>query len=823
MFRVLLTVSGLIKLIKLWLILITPLLVCYFFSLPSEEFSPRLWLLQATTASFFILLLVFLISSYIGQLSRSEWFRPMLNMVLFTPLLIWQLFRVLSFYFQGSSFNDRFFYHLSWDTLLESINYPWLLTLACLYLLLGCYLIHCLPSSLVVKKIKILLPLLFLSVSIDPDLNEGTKILWQRYVGQDEIILADVDWEKLGLNPQTLANLDDPLKPEKPGKNLVLIYLESLEAIYLEENIFPGLTPRINKLRQEGLYFSGINSTPGTTWTVAGIVSSQCGTPLLFDAVLDGNDVLHNGYLEKANCLGDVLNSLNYHQIFLGGASLGFAGKGHFLQQHGYNDVLGYEELSTYLENPSYRNNWGLFDDSLFAEAKKQWDILSTGSQPFNLTLLTVDTHHPSGWPSATCQPYSENSNGILQAVHCTDQLVGQFIEDLRQSVVFENTVVALMSDHLAMRNTAQDYYPSDYERRPFMLILNSVETGELTYESSHMDIAPTLLHTMNINPLPPFLAGRDLLSLASEKKLDGNLPIKPAYLEQDRLSLITRLNREMLSTNSKNICSDRETVKVVDGQLFVGGQQVLISMNGYPIRLQELSEDRSLLVFLDNQGHILGSKIEPTANLSFLLGSRPNQSALVFSAGAGLQHLAGPKELPFVGLYYINSSLELTLIDTVFDTEQFVSGQHCRFLESLLKEESESLPIESFCPQWATLASADPYIVQSSSNLEDLQFNQVSTGFNWFKGSLVRIKSSGELSSTKLNEADYAPVYELASLSLFASYKELPPTSRCHPWFRGGLLLVPFVNSPEGAMALLFERDKQVNTRFHLREAKKL
>jgi putative component of membrane protein insertase Oxa1/YidC/SpoIIIJ protein YidD len=59
--------------------------------------------------------------------------------------------------------------------------------------------------------------------------------------------------------------------------------------------------------------------------------------------------------------------------------------------------------------------------------------------------------------------------------------------------------------------------------------------------------------------------------------------------------------------------------------------------------------------------------------------------------------------------------------------------------------------------------------------------------------------------------------------LSLFASYKELPPISRCHPWFRGGLLLVPFVNSPEGAMALLFERDKQVNTRFHLREAKKL
>ena len=38
----------------------------------------------------------------------------------------------------------------------------------------------------------------------------------------------------------------------EPGKNLVLIYVEGLDVIYTEEDIFPGLTPNLNRLNSEG-------------------------------------------------------------------------------------------------------------------------------------------------------------------------------------------------------------------------------------------------------------------------------------------------------------------------------------------------------------------------------------------------------------------------------------------------------------------------------------------------------------------------------------------------------------------------------------------
>ena len=74
-----------------------------------------------------------------------------------------------------------------------------------------------------------------------------------------------------------------------------------------------------------------MSQTRGTTFTVAGILSSQCGTPLLFPKGPGGNDILKNGFLQEGFCFGDILHAAGYHQVFMGGASTRFAGKGVFL------------------------------------------------------------------------------------------------------------------------------------------------------------------------------------------------------------------------------------------------------------------------------------------------------------------------------------------------------------------------------------------------------------------------------------------------------------------------------------------------------------
>ena len=57
--------------------------------------------------------------------------------------------------------------------------------------------------------------------------------------------------------------------------------------------------------------------------------------------------------------------------------------------------------------------------------------------------LTTIDTHGPSGFPSASCG----ESRGMIDAVRCADRLIAEFIEDVRNAN--PDIVVALFTDHL--------------------------------------------------------------------------------------------------------------------------------------------------------------------------------------------------------------------------------------------------------------------------------------------------------------------------------------------------------------------------------------
>lgn len=72
-----------------------------------------------------------------------------------------------------------------------------------------------------------------------------------------------------------------------PKLNLVYIYGESLERTYFNNDAFPELTPELGALKNEGLDFSNTMQLPGTDYTIAGMVASQCGIPLF--APFEGN------------------------------------------------------------------------------------------------------------------------------------------------------------------------------------------------------------------------------------------------------------------------------------------------------------------------------------------------------------------------------------------------------------------------------------------------------------------------------------------------------------------------------------------------------
>jgi phosphoglycerol transferase len=289
------------------------------------------------------------------------------------------------------------------------------------------------------------------------------------------------------------------LRGDKP--NLVYIYAESLERTYFDEKAFPGLAPELSKIKDNAYDFSNTEQLPGTEYTIAGMVASQCGIPLF--APFDGNasSSLSTFYPQNV-CLGDILKSSGYQNYFYQGASLSFAGKDLFLSSHGFDHLYGYNELKSVVKDPNYRNDWGWYDDTLLDVVFDKYLELAKQNRPFSLFALTVDTHHPDGFISRSCQrkdyPFEGKPNKSFAAVACSQEHIARLIQRIQATPYFKNTIIVVSSDHLAMNNTAYKYL-NQHDRSDlfFMVRGNDVTSKVLPVKRSTLDNGATVLDAM--------------------------------------------------------------------------------------------------------------------------------------------------------------------------------------------------------------------------------------------------------------------------------------------------------------------------------------
>lgn len=246
-----------------------------------------------------------------------------------------------------------------------------------------------------------------------------------------------------------------------PKLNLVYIYGESLERTYFDNTAFPDLTPELGAIKNNSIDFTHTAQLPGTDYTIAGMVASQCGIPLF--APFEGNaSASMSSFFPQNLCLGDILKNSGYENHFVQGANLRFAGKDVFLKSHGFDHLVGAEELKSQVADPTYRNDWGFYDDTVLDEVWKKYEALSKSGKRFSLFTLTVDTHHPDGFISRACERKRYEIEGKLNqsfsAVTCSQQNIAALIQKIQASPWYKNTVIVVSSDHLAMNNTAWKY-----------------------------------------------------------------------------------------------------------------------------------------------------------------------------------------------------------------------------------------------------------------------------------------------------------------------------------------------------------------------------
>lgn len=236
-------------------------------------------------------------------------------------------------------------------------------------------------------------------------------------------------------------------------KNLVMIFLESIENPLSDEVLFErNLLAPIQEATADWASVSKLQQYEGGGWTMAGLVGTQCGVPLR-GAGVGADDINSNeigaeldSYLPGATCIGDVLSDAGYTNVFMGGAPAQFASKENFLRTHGFDDVKD----ARYWEDQGETefSVWGLSDRVLLERAKAEVTQLHESGQPFNLTLLTLDSHEPAHLfdycPMTT-------SNDLSSAFYCSMEQVAGFVTYLKEMGYLEDTVVVITGDHRKM------------------------------------------------------------------------------------------------------------------------------------------------------------------------------------------------------------------------------------------------------------------------------------------------------------------------------------------------------------------------------------
>jgi phosphoglycerol transferase len=231
---------------------------------------------------------------------------------------------------------------------------------------------------------------------------------------------------------------------------------------------------------------------------MAGIVATQCGVPLQFViGEIYSIQQARIPFLQNATCLGDILKEAGFHNVFLGGADLDFGAKNEFLIRHGYDETYG---ALQWKKNGVMQvsNEWGMYDDDLFRTAKIKLLELKRANRPFNLTLLTVDTHQPSGYYSKTC--IEHGAKRFEDIVKCTSWQLADFIAFANEHDLFKTTNFVILGDHLAHGNVVNSKLQSSPNRRIFNKFIADNLPPKNREKITPFDLFPSMLEFIGID-----------------------------------------------------------------------------------------------------------------------------------------------------------------------------------------------------------------------------------------------------------------------------------------------------------------------------------
>lgn len=185
-------------------------------------------------------------------------------------------------------------------------------------------------------------------------------------------------------------------------------------------------------------------------------------------------------------------------------------------EQAGFEEVIGSNYFETRPDYAPFIDWWGLLDRKLFQYAAEY--LQEHKNEPVFLTLLTVDSHVPLGRSDYLGEKYQEidapfyDSPTMPRAFARLGQDIEHFLHDLQTRGLWDDdTLIILTADHPAYPDTPTNAlfspHPPKYDDLPFVILTKTPLTQKIDPDAlvSQLDIAPTILDLMNIEPPQAF------------------------------------------------------------------------------------------------------------------------------------------------------------------------------------------------------------------------------------------------------------------------------------------------------------------------------
>jgi phosphoglycerol transferase MdoB-like AlkP superfamily enzyme len=345
-------------------------------------------------------------------------------------------------------------------------------------------------------------------------------------------VRAAMDVDEVDFTDLSLPTLHWQAAPN-PGaarKNLVIIIEESLGAEFVGSLGGLELTPNLDALSREGIWFSNLYATG--TRSVRGLEALITGfTPTPARSVVK---------LPKSQrgffTLAELLGKQGYATSFVYGGEAQFDNMRRFFMNNGFDWVIDEGDY----DDPIFSGSWGVSDEDLFNRAHAEFS--SAGAEPFFSVVFTSSNHTPFEFPDGRIVLHDADKATVNNAVKYADHALGEFIANAKASGYWENTVFLIVADHNS-RVYGADLVPVKRFHIPALILGGSIEPAEYANVASQIDLAPTLLSLINVASEHPMighnLTARDAEAAVGRAIMQFNGA--QAFMEDDQVIVLQK------------------------------------------------------------------------------------------------------------------------------------------------------------------------------------------------------------------------------------------------------------------------------------------